>query len=200
MSIHEEEPEIIVRDIMTRPVITAKETDNIQSTSQLMAKHDIGCVIILGKAGNTLGIITERDVVQRVAAKNLVPSKVTVGSAMSKPVVSIPPGASIQEAAKLMNRRKVRRLAVNEDGKLVGVITMKDILEVTPALIDLVSERSQAGLRQKEPKEKTLSGYCDECEEWSERLTQKDGIFLCENCARDIGTTKEEEPEENENP
>ncbi len=183
---------------MTRPVITAKEADTVASVAQLMTKHNIGCVLILGKAGNTLGIITERDVVQRVAAKNLVPSKVTVGDTMSKPVVTIPSGASITEAAKTMNRRKVRRLAVNEDGKLVGVITMKDILEVTPALIDLVSERTQAGLQRREPKEKSLSGYCDECETWSDRLTQKDGIFLCQDCAREV-VAKEDKEEEDDN-
>ena len=183
---------------MTRPVITAREPDTVASVAQLMTKQNIGCVLILGKAGNTIGIITERDVVQRVAAKNLVPSKVTVGDVMSKPVVAIPSSISIQDAAKMMNRRKVRRLAVNEDGKLVGVITMKDILEVTPALIDLVSERTQAGLQRREPKEKSLSGYCDECETWSDRLMQKDGIFLCQDCAREV-VAKEDKEEEDDN-
>jgi CBS domain-containing protein len=185
LSIHEEEPEVIVRDIMTRPVVTSKENDTIANAAQLMAKHNIGCVLVLGKAGNAIGIMTERDIVQRVAAKNLVPSKVTVAQTMSKPVVSIPSGASITEAAKMMNTRKVRRLAVNEDGKLVGIITMKDILEVTPELIDLVSEKTRLGLERLHP-EKTLSGYCDECETWSDRLTNKEGVFLCQDCMREL--------------
>lgn len=196
MSIHEEEAEVIVRDIMTRPVITSKEADTVTVAAQLMAKHNIGCVLVLGKAGNAIGIMTERDIVQRVAARNLVPSKVTVGETMSKPVVSIPSGASITEAAKMMNARKVRRLAVHEDGKLAGVITMKDILEVTPALIDLVSERTRAGLQKLQP-EKTLSGYCDECETWSERLTNREGVFLCQDCMREL-VEKEEGFENNE--
>jgi CBS domain-containing protein len=195
LSVHETEPEsVIVRDIMTRPVITAKESDTAADVAKLMAKHNIGCVLVSGKKGETIGIITERDIVQRIAAKNLVPSKVTVGEAMSKPVVTIKSGANITDAAKLMNQRKIRRLAVMESGKLLGILTMKDILEVTPAIIDLASEKSQAGLGRT-PRSTTsrgLSGYCDECETWSEALVQKDGVFLCQDCAKELGPVEEE--------
>ncbi len=67
---------------MTRPVITVKESDTAADVAKLMAKHNIGCVLVSGKKGETIGIITERDIVQRIAAKNLVPSKVTVGEAL----------------------------------------------------------------------------------------------------------------------
>src|SRR5437867_1939562 len=113
---------------MTRPVITARESDTAADVAKLMAKYNIGCVLVSGRKGETIGIITERDIVQRIAAKNLVPSKVTVSEAMSKPVVTIKSGANVTDAAKLMNQRKIRRLAVMEDGKLTGILTMKDIL------------------------------------------------------------------------
>ena len=178
---------------MTRPVITAKESDTAADVAKLMAKHNIGCVLVSGKKGETIGIITERDIVQRIAAKNLVPSKVTVGEAMSKPVVTIKSGANITDAAKLMNQRKIRRLAVMENGKLMGILTMKDILEVTPAMIDLASEKSQAGMaRTPRTSISRLSGYCDECETWSEALVQKDGVFLCQDCAKELGPVEEE--------
>ena len=194
MSVHETEPEsVIVRDIMTRSVITAKESDTAADAAKLMAKHNIGCVLVSGKKGETIGIITERDIVQRIAAKNLLPSKVTVGEAMSKPVVTVKAGASITDAAKLMNQRKIRRLAVIENGKLMGILTMKDILEVTPAIIDLASEKSQAGLgRIPRTSSSRLQGYCDECETWSEALVQKDGVFLCQDCAKELGPVEEE--------
>ena len=194
MSVHETEPEyVIVRDIMTRSVISAKETDTAADAAKLMAKHNIGCVLVSDKKGEVIGIITERDIVQRIAAKNLVPSKVTVGEAMSKPVVTIKSGVTITDAAKLMNQRKIRRLAVIEDGKLMGILTMKDILEITPAIIDLASEKSKAGMgRAPRTSSSRLSGYCDECETWSEALVQKDGVFLCQDCAKEIGTVEEE--------
>jgi CBS domain-containing protein len=190
LSVHETEPDILVRDIMSRPPITAKENETVAGVSKLMGKHDIGCVIIVDKAGNPTGIITERDIVQRVAARNVLPSELKVGETMSKPVASIKPGATVNEAAKVMNHRKIRRLAVMDDGKLVGIVTMKDILQVTPAIIDLASEKSRAGLTAPRAKP-TLGGYCDECETWSENLVQKDGTFLCADCSREFEPAEE---------
>jgi CBS domain-containing protein len=194
LSVHESEPEaaVVVKDIMSRPVITVKESDTAAEVAKLMAKHDIGCVLVAGKKGETVGIVTERDIVQRIAAKNLLPSKVMVIDSMSKPVITVQSKASVTDAAKLMNQRKVRRLAVIEDGKLAGVLTMKDILEVTPAIIDLASERTRVGLERPRSTRSGLSGYCDECEMWSDALIQRDGVFLCQDCAKDLGSTEEE--------
>jgi CBS domain-containing protein len=192
LSVHETEPEaVVVRDIMSRPVVSVKESDTVDDVAKLMAKHDIGCVLVAGKKGETVGIVTERDIVHRIAAKNLLPSKVTVADSMSKPVITVQSKASVTDAAKLMNQRKVRRLAVIEDGKLAGVLTMKDILEVTPAIIDLASEKTRVGIERPRPTRAGLSGYCDECEMWSDALAQKDGIFLCQDCAKDLGSEEE---------
>lgn len=193
MSVHETEPEaVVVRDIMSRPVVTVTESDTVDEVAKLMAKHNIGCVLVSGRKGETIGIVTERDIVQRIAAKNLLPSKVTVSQSMSKPVITVQSKVSITDAAKLMNQRKVRRLAVIEDGKLAGVLTMKDILEVTPAIIDLASEKTRVGLERPRKDRSSLSGYCDECEMWSDNLAQRDGIFLCQDCAKDLGSAEDE--------
>ena len=191
MSVHETEPDVVVRDIMSRPPITAKDTDTVAAIAKVMSSHDIGCVIIVDKAGKPSGIITERDIVQRIAAKNLLPSEVKVTEAMSKPIIGIPPATPLNEAAKRMNQSKIRRLAVIDGGKLVGILTMKDILEVTPALMDLITERSRVEGLARPKSGPELSGYCDECEVWSENLVQKDGVFLCPDCAKDIGGPEE---------
>ena len=190
---HETEAEVVVvRDIMSRPVITVRESDTAADVAKLMVKHGIGCVLVSGKKGDTVGIVTERDIVQRIAARNLLPSTVKVGESMSKPVITVQSGVSITDAAKLMNRKKVRRLAVVENGKLTGVLTMKDILEVTPAIIDLASEKSQVGVSRPRSGLAGLSGYCDECETWSDKLVQRDGVFVCQDCAKDLGSVEEE--------
>lgn len=190
---HEAEPEaVVVRDIMSRPVVSVKQTATAEEVAKLMAKHDIGCVLVEGKKGETVGIVTERDIVQRIAAKNLQPSKVTVTESMSKPVITVQSKVSVTEAAKLMNQRKVRRLAVMENGKLAGVLTMKDILEVTPAIIDLATEKTRVGIERPRATRAGLSGYCDECEMWSDALVQKDGIFLCQDCSKDLSSIEEE--------
>ena len=191
MSVHETEPEVFVRDIMSRPPIIAKESDTAMTAAKLMMKHDVGCIIVVDKAGKPSGIITERDIVERVASKNLVPSDVKVTDAMSKPIIGVLPSTRVNDAAKQMNQSKIRRLAVIDGGKLVGILTMKDILEVTPALMDLISEKSRvAGLDSPRSKS-SLAGYCDNCETWSEDLVQKEGVFLCRECARDVGSSEE---------
>ena len=119
------------------------------------------------------------------------PSDVKVTDAMSKPIIGVLPTTGVNDAAKQMNQSKIRRLAVIDGGKLVGILTMKDILEVTPALMDLISEKSRvAGLDSPRSKS-SLAGYCDNCETWSEDLVQKEGVFLCRECARDVGSSEE---------
>ena len=189
---HETEPDVIVRDIMSRPPVTTSETENASKVSKLMLQHDIGCVIVLDKSGKPTGIITERDIVQRVAAKNIRSSEVKAFEVMSKPIITIPPSSSINDAAKMMNQRKIRRLAVIDGGKLVGVLTQKDILNVTPTMIDLIYEKSRVG-RLESPRRptSTMEGYCDECEAWSENLVQRDGIFVCQDCAKDLAASED---------
>jgi len=191
LSVHETEPEVFVRDIMSRPPIIAKESDTAMTAAKLMMKHDVGCIIVVDKAGKPSGIITERDIVERVASKNLVPSDVKVTDAMSKPIIGVPPSTRVNDAAKQMNQSKIRRLAVIDGGKLVGILTMKDILEVTPALMDLISEKSRVSGLESPRSKSSLAGYCDNCETWSEDLVQKEGVFLCRECARDVGSSEE---------
>ena len=191
MSVHETEPEVFVRDIMSRPPIIAKESDTAMTAAKLMMKHDVGCIIVVDKVGKPFGIITERDIVERVASKNLVPSDVKVTDAMSKPIIGVLPSTRVNDAAKQMNQSKIRRLAVIDGGKLVGILTMKDILEVTPALMDLISEKSRVSGLESPRSKSSLAGYCDNCETWSEDLVQKEGVFLCRECARDVGSSEE---------
>jgi len=191
LSVHEAEPEILVRDIMSRPPITAKETDNVTAVSKLMVKHNIGCVIITDKAGKPTGIITERDIVQRVAAKNILPSEIKVADTMSKPVMSIAPGTSINEAATIEGRpsgANLSRVCWQDRATDHAVV---DILQVTPALIDLISEKSRITGLESPRSRSRLAGYCDECETWSENLTQKEGVFVCQDCAKDLGPPEE---------
>ena len=69
-------PEVKVEDVMSSPVITIKETDTVLAATKLMKKNEIGCVIVVDKLGKPLGLMTERDVVRRVAALDMLPSKV----------------------------------------------------------------------------------------------------------------------------
>jgi len=176
---------MLVKDVMSSPVITVHENEPVDKVAQLMDKYKLGCIIVTSKDGKPLGIITERDLVVRVLAKNLLPSKLKAKDVMSSPLITIRPDAKINEAARMMSRLNIRRLGVIYRGELVGIVSSKDILAVTPELIEIIQEKAriQAEGSSKEHSESApFTGYCDRCGAWSDDLKEVEGQFLCEDC------------------
>lgn len=188
---------VLVKDIMRSQVITVLESDSTEAVAKLMEKHDIGSIIVTDDKGNPVGIITERDIVKRVTAKNLLPKKVKAGEVMSTPLVVIEPEADINDAAKKMSKREIRRLVVMDGKKMVGIVSSKDIVAITPALIEIITEKARITQGPTIPRGFISAGYCDGCRQWSESLMEVDGRFLCEACrieqAEETGETEEQE-------
>ena len=111
---------------MTANPVTVQPTATVFDVSTLMRDKDIGSVIIM-KDENVLGIVTERDVVRRVVAQNRDPHQVRISDVMTTPVVSIPSNEDVTAAAQLMKEKGIRRLAVMQGPKLVGIITTDDL-------------------------------------------------------------------------
>ncbi len=183
---------MLVRDIMSSPVITMDENAASNLAAAAMDKNDLGCVIITNKAGKSIGIITERDLVIRVLSKNLKPDSVKAKEIMTTPLVTIEPDATISEAARRMNRLDVRRLGVIYKGNLVGIITSKDVLGVMPELIEIILERSriEGEARTEEGEDVPLSGYCDRCNIYSESLKERNGQNICDECRVELEEEK----------
>lgn len=174
---------MLVRDVMSSPVITVNEDSTVEEVAKLMAKHNIGCVIVTQDKEKPIGIITEHDLVTRVMSKDLRPSEVKSKEVMSSPLITIESEKTIMEAARIMSKRDIRRLGVMYKGRLEGIIAGKDILAITPELIEIIEERarietSSEGLTESIP----MAGYCDHCGQWSEDLKEVEGEFLCEEC------------------
>ena len=113
-----------VKDLMTKNVVTVDANKTVVEAAVLMSEKDIGDLVVID--GNTpVGIITERDFVRRVLAEGKsVDSKVS--EIMSHPLKVIDPDAPIKEAARRMVNKRIRRLPVIKDNKLVGIITAAD--------------------------------------------------------------------------
>jgi CBS domain-containing protein len=186
-------PDVKVEDVMSSPVVTIKTTDTVLTASKLMKKNRIGCVVVVDKSGKPRGLITERDVVRRVSALDLTPSKIQASKSMTKPPETISASCSITEAARKMRQIKVRRLIVLEGSRLKGIVTSNDIVDITPALIDVIAEKSQIAPIEKIKEAEPLSGYCDRCGSWAEELKSHDGQFVCDDCLADTEATKDEE-------
>jgi signal-transduction protein with cAMP-binding, CBS, and nucleotidyltransferase domain len=157
-----------------------------------MDQNDLGCVIVTNKAGQSIGIITERDLVVRVLAKNIKPDTVKAKEIMTTPLVTIEPEATISEAARRMNRLDIRRLGVIYKGNLVGIITAKDVLGVMPELIEIIQERTriEGAARTEEGEEVPLSGYCDRCNIYTDTLKERNGQNICDECRVELEEEK----------
>lgn len=127
---------IEIRHIMVHKVITAKKEATVEDAVKLMNKHEIGCLVVV-ENGKPVGIVTERDLLKRVLAKSKELRNMNVMGIMSKPLISIEPKVLIEEAAKLMFQEEIKKLPVVEKGKLVGLVSLTDLLRIQPQLIKL---------------------------------------------------------------
>ena len=186
---------MMVKDVMSSPVVTLTEEAPSNKIANLMGENNLGCVIIINKAGKPIGIITERDLVLRVLTKNLKPDTVKAKDIMTSPLVTIEPEATISDAARRMSRLDIRRLGVLYKGNLVGVISSKDILGVMPELIEIIQEKTRiesasSSEETEGAEEAPLSGYCDRCGVYSENLKDMNGQSLCEDCRIEVEQEK----------
>ena len=183
-------PRMLVKDVMTSPVITINEDGIVNELAKLMDKNDVGCIIVTDKTGKPVGIITERDLITRVLAKNLLANRVKAKKVMTSPLLTIDPDEPLAEAARKMSRLNVRRLGVIYKGNLVGLVSSKDILAVTPELLETIQEQARINKEpmpeEEAPEPRPLAGYCDHCGRWSDSLKETEGQLLCEECQDEL--------------
>ncbi|MDI6886421.1 MAG: CBS domain-containing protein [archaeon] len=123
-----------VKDIMSRPIITEDEETLVTKIAEDMEELGIGSVVIT-KEGEPAGIITERDIALKVLLKNRRASEVKAKEIMTAPLVTITPEASMEEACQLAARKRVKRLPVVENGVLIGIISIRDLLTRKPEYV-----------------------------------------------------------------
>ena len=170
---------VLVRDIMNSPVITAGPSDNVVDIASKMKEHNIGSVIIIENE-KPVGIVTDWDVVS-VVASNLEPSSVDAVKVMQQ-IHTVEAGEGITEAARLLRKNNIKRLGVVYKDRLSGIISSSDVIAVTPELVDVVSEKAAMIRGEIGRPASAISGYCDECDEWSDALMYTEGTFTCEVC------------------
>jgi CBS domain-containing protein len=131
-----------VRDIMHRDVVTVREDQTFADAAKLLREHQISSLIVNGPAGPT-GIITERDYVSLVADAQT-PGSVSVGERMTTDLITVASSADVADAAQIMAERHIRHLPVVDQGKLVGIISIRDPVVLHPALHKYEEERRRS--------------------------------------------------------
>ncbi len=130
---------LLVRDVMTTNVKTVRPYSSVKDVVQKMNKFGISSVLVVAE-DRPVGIITERDILRSMAVQFFDPSMIKAKEIMSTRLVAVSGDASVEEAARLMARRKIKKLPVVEDEKLVGIITSMDVMRANPKIISLLEE------------------------------------------------------------
>ncbi len=123
-----------IAEICSRGVVIADPEDSLRTVAELMRVHHVGSVVVTrDDAGlcRPLGIITDRDIVLALVAKNVSPDAVSAGDVMSEPLETINDSDEVWQALDRMRSRGVRRLPVlGAHGELVGIVSADDLLEL----------------------------------------------------------------------
>jgi|RhiMetdeSRZDD1v2_1073273.scaffolds.fasta_scaffold1040503_2 CBS domain-containing protein len=115
-----------VRDVMCPSPVTLPASASLLEAARTMREQDIGDVIVL--EGNRLaGILTDRDLVVRGIAEGRDPERTRIGDVCSRELTTIAPDESVSQAVRIIREKAIRRLPVEEDGRVIGIVTMGDI-------------------------------------------------------------------------
>jgi CBS domain-containing protein len=172
---------IPVKKIMKTRVITVRPDINVSDAAKIMTNNRIGSLIII-RNEKPVGILTDDDIVG-IVARGKDPKKVRIRDIPArKKFITASPDESITDVTKKMIKNGVKRIPVIKNGKLLGIVSDKEMLLVSPELLNILSEKLKARVESVAKPERTISGICEGCGEYSDSLTNVDGIWLCEDC------------------
>jgi len=112
---------------MVTNIITVEAGATARKAAELMNRHDIGCLIVVNE-DKPIGIVTERDMIKRVLLQLRDPRRSRVSYIMSKPLIATSPDTDLRDAINLMNERRIKKLPVIDDERLLGLLSMTDIV------------------------------------------------------------------------
>jgi len=170
-----------IREVMNSPVITGTEKETVVEIAKRMIDCKVGSVVIM-KNHAAVGVVTDGDIVSKLVSKNKKPSEVLAKDVMSSPLVTIGDDEEVNDAARLMRKKGVKRLGVTDHGKLMGMVSMSDIVAVNPEIYAVIAEKARILASQSMGLTKHLTGICDECEQWSDDLTRVENKNICYDC------------------
>ena len=117
-----------VETVTRSPPVTVLFSDTVSTITEKMVSNNIGAVIVMS-GGSPTGMVTERDIVRKVVRGRKDPNKTRAQEIMAVPLVSIETDKSIRDALRLMRDSKIRRLAVTRNGRLIGQVTERRLLD-----------------------------------------------------------------------
>ncbi len=174
---------IKVEEVMSKNPVIASGKLSIKEGAKLLKKKRISTLII-EEDNKPVGIVTDRDFIVKVIADELDINKTTLKDIMSSPVIMIPHNEILADAAKIMTRRRIRKLPVVKDGKIAGILSENDIVRISPDLIALAQEYERVHKTNdtRNYPEEYMVGRCEVCGQYSLRLRKYNGMLVCPEC------------------
>lgn len=130
---------MLVKEVMNPKVVVAKSVASVKEAAKIMSEMRIGGLIVM-EDDKIVGIVTERDVMGKVVAQAKDPEATKLEEIMIKEVVTIEAEKTIEDACSLMVEKEIKRLPVLEDEKLVGIITVTDVISIQPKMIESLAK------------------------------------------------------------
>ncbi len=116
-----------IHDYMISPVLSIDIESTVQEAAQFMMAHNIGSVLVK-EFEDYVGIVTEKDMTRKALGNGLNAESTLISEIMSSPVLSLDCYLPIEEANRFMHKNKIRHLAVSEENKIVGILSVKDLV------------------------------------------------------------------------
>jgi len=185
--------QIIVADIMTREPVKITPSTNLLACAKKMVRNRVGSLLLVDKK-RLVGFISERDILWALLKKSKQDlSKIKAIDISPRKIATIKPTATIDETLKKMKKLKFERLPVIQNNELVGIVTVRDILNFHPELygelekLSEIREQSKKLKRIKKARERRFmhEGICEECGN-EEMLYKVDGRLVCESCKENM--------------
>ncbi len=157
---------VLVRDIMNSPVISAALTDTVKDVALKMKDQKVGSIVI--KEGeNPVGIVSDWDIVSNAVVKDVKPRYFKSFRYHAKTPFHRRRRGRYRSCSRI-RQHNIKRLGVVYKNRLVGIISASDVIAVTPELVDVISEKAAIVRGETGRSAGSVSGYCDECGEWSD--------------------------------
>lgn len=121
---------VLLRDFMTTNVVTGLKTESIVDIALRMKEKRIGVIVIVDKKNKIQGLVSERDILNKVVAAHLDAKSTTAEQVMTKQVILGKPSMTDVEAASIFSQKGIKKLPIIDKGKLVGIITQTDLLKL----------------------------------------------------------------------
>lgn len=168
---------------MTEKPIFLRTDDSLKQCAEEMEKHHVGSILIKDD-GDILGVLTEQDIVRKAIAKGINPLERSVRDFMETELTTITPGTDIFDALIRMRDMNIRHLPVVDGKRLLGLLTLKDILKIEPQLFELLVEKFELKEEHRKPinKIKENEGICSACGEYTDELRLKGRVLICDAC------------------